>query len=250
MSKKEKIVILVIVVVAILSTVYMLFNIKKNKNIIVGESNAEARQQNMEIENTTNKEDSIKNAILEETSHNNIEVQSFEKQEVANENTNVIVKNNSSNNKKSNIIKNITENNSNSQSGTTKTNTTTAKKENTIKKDNNTTKENTTQKNNIVKENTEKKENKTESESNKSTFDINYWINFAKSYGISIGLKYDTTAVECWDNPIIAGENAKNLQSDIQARLNRYKKLEEVTDFYVWAEKRNDGNYNLYIGYA
>ncbi len=113
-----------------------------------------------------------------------------------------------------------------------------------------TKKGNATQKNNITKGNTEKKENKTENESSKSTFDINYWINYAKSYGISIGLKYDTTAIDCWDNPIIAGENVKALQRDIQSRLNRYKKLEEVTDFYVWSEKRSDGKYNLYIGYA
>lgn len=48
-----------------------------------------------------------------------------------------------------------------------------------------------------------------------SEFDIDYWINFAKEYAVSIDLNLSPTAVECWDNPIIAGSHCKYLERDI-----------------------------------
>lgn len=83
------------------------------------------------------------------------------------------------------------------------------------------------------------------------TVDIDYYINYATNYGKSIGLKYLPEANSCWDTPIIvANDNHDSAIRDIQSRLNRYKNIEGDEYFCVWAEKRNDGTYWLYIGYA
>ena len=42
-------------------------------------------------------------------------------------------------------------------------------------------------------------------------FDISYWISYAQNYAKSIGLIIDETATECWDNPISANANNKNI---------------------------------------
>lgn len=60
----------------------------------------------------------------------------------------------------------------------------------------------------------------------------------------------DKTATECWDNPISANANNKNIGSDIEGRLNRYKNVEGFTFVWIWAEKISDTQYELYIGYA
>lgn len=81
-------------------------------------------------------------------------------------------------------------------------------------------------------------------------FDINYWISYAQNYAQSIGLNLDETATECWDNPISANANIKNIGADIESRLNRYKNVEGSTSVWIWAEKLSDTQYELYIGYA
>ena len=81
-------------------------------------------------------------------------------------------------------------------------------------------------------------------------FDINYWISYAQNYAQSIGLILDETATECWDNPISANANNKNIGSDIEGRLNRYKNIEGFTFVWIWAEKISDTQYEFYIGYA
>lgn len=81
-------------------------------------------------------------------------------------------------------------------------------------------------------------------------FDINYWISYAQNYAQSIGLTLDETATECWDNPISANANNKNIGDDIESRLNRYKNIEGFTSVWIWAEKISDTRYELYIGYA
>ena len=81
-------------------------------------------------------------------------------------------------------------------------------------------------------------------------FDINYWISYAQNYAQSIGLTLDETATECWDNPISANANIKNIGADIESRLNRYKNVEGSTSVWIWAEKISDTRYELYIGYA
>ena len=81
-------------------------------------------------------------------------------------------------------------------------------------------------------------------------FDINYWITFAKEYAVSIGLILDSEAVDCWDNPIRAGVHCIYLERDIQSRLNRYAKDEDITDVWIWAEAMGKDCYDIYIGYA
>ena len=81
-------------------------------------------------------------------------------------------------------------------------------------------------------------------------FDISYWISYAQNYAKSIGLIIDETATECWDNPISANANNKNISTDIESRLNRYKNVEDLTSVWIWAEKISDTQYELYIGYA
>ena len=81
-------------------------------------------------------------------------------------------------------------------------------------------------------------------------FDISYWISYAQNYAKSIGLIIDKTATECWDNPISANANNKNIGDDIESRLNRYKNIEGFTSVWIWAEKISDTQYEFYIGYA
>ena len=81
-------------------------------------------------------------------------------------------------------------------------------------------------------------------------FDINYWISYAQNYAQSIGLTLDETATECWDNPISANANNKNIGANIESRLNRYKNVDGFTSVWIWAEKISDTQYELYIGYA
>ena len=81
-------------------------------------------------------------------------------------------------------------------------------------------------------------------------FDINYWIDYAKSYAQSKGLVLGEAAIDCWDNPIGAGAHCIYLERDIQSRLNRYAKDEDITDVWIWAEATGNGRYDLYIGYA
>ena len=81
-------------------------------------------------------------------------------------------------------------------------------------------------------------------------FDISYWISYAQNYAQSIGLTFDETATECWDNPISANTNNKNIGADIESRLNRYKNVEGFTSVWIWAEKISDTQYEIYIGYA
>lgn len=94
-------------------------------------------------------------------------------------------------------------------------------------------------------------EQETEPESSEPeapAFDVQVWVDFAVSYGQQIGLEYDSSAVDCWDNPIIASSQSKYLERDITARLNRYLNR-GMTGFCVWAEARADGKYDIYIGY-
>lgn len=71
-----------------------------------------------------------------------------------------------------------------------------------------------------------------------------------KAYAESVGLRLESSAVDCWDNPISAGAHCSYLERDIQSRLNRYARDEDITDVWIWAEARSDGKYDLYIGYA
>ena len=89
-----------------------------------------------------------------------------------------------------------------------------------------------------------------EEEPAEPAFDIQTWIDYAKAYAESVGLRLENSAVDCWDNPISAGAHCSYLERDIQSRLNRYARDGDITDVWIWAEVRSDGKYDLYIGYA
>lgn len=81
-------------------------------------------------------------------------------------------------------------------------------------------------------------------------FDINYWIGFAQNYAQSIDLVLESSAIDCWDNPIPAGHHCKNIEQNITDRLNRYKNLEGFTDVWIWSVETGANTYDIYIGYA
>ena len=81
-------------------------------------------------------------------------------------------------------------------------------------------------------------------------FDIGYWISFAKGYAESVGLKLNSEALYCWDNPIDADSGCIYLERDIQSRLNRYAADEDITDVWIWYESVTANSYRIYIGYA
>ena len=81
-------------------------------------------------------------------------------------------------------------------------------------------------------------------------FDINHWTGFAQNYAQSIGLVLESSAVDCWDNPIPAGHHCKNIEQNITDRLNRYKNLEGFTDVWIWSVETGANTYDIYIGYA
>ena len=81
-------------------------------------------------------------------------------------------------------------------------------------------------------------------------FDIGHWIAYARNYAESKGLVLSDTAVDCWDNPIRAGEYCIYLERDIQSRLDRYAKDKDITDVWIWAEATGNDCYDIYIGYA
>lgn len=81
-------------------------------------------------------------------------------------------------------------------------------------------------------------------------FDIGYWVGYAQSYAAGVGLTLESSAVDCWDNPIPAGAYCQNIESDIQSRLNRYANDPDITDVWIWSESAGGGSYNIYIGYA
>lgn len=81
-------------------------------------------------------------------------------------------------------------------------------------------------------------------------FDIGYWISYAKSTAVSLGLTLENSATECWDNPITADQGCIYLERDINSRLKRYAADESITDVWIWYECVGTGSYLIYIGYA
>lgn len=81
-------------------------------------------------------------------------------------------------------------------------------------------------------------------------FDIEHWISYAKSTAVSLGLTLDSSATDCWDNPISAEQDCIYLERDISSRLKRYAEDESITDVWVWYECVGTGSYLIYIGYA
>ena len=82
------------------------------------------------------------------------------------------------------------------------------------------------------------------------SFDINYWISYAQGVAVSKGLTLESSAVDCWDNPITANPDCIYLERDINSRLNRYAGDEDITDVWIWYECIGANKYLIYIGYA
>lgn len=98
-------------------------------------------------------------------------------------------------------------------------------------------------------------ESETESESEPITepepaFDIEYWISYARDTAAGLGLGFDSSAVDCWDNPITANPDCIYLERDITARLSRYAGDEDITAVWIWYENIGTNMYLIYIGYA
>ena len=81
-------------------------------------------------------------------------------------------------------------------------------------------------------------------------FDIGYWISYAKGAAAEKGLALDSSAVDCWDNPITANPDCIYLERDINARLGRYAGDEDITAVWIWYESIGTNKYLIYIGYA
>ena len=81
-------------------------------------------------------------------------------------------------------------------------------------------------------------------------FDIGYWISYAKGAAAEKGLALDSSAVDCWDNPITANPDCIYLERDINARLSRYAGDEDITAVWIWYESIGTNKYLIYIGYA
>ncbi|MBQ2970961.1 MAG: hypothetical protein IJE16_00250 [Ruminococcus sp.] len=79
---------------------------------------------------------------------------------------------------------------------------------------------------------------------------ISYYVGYAQSYASNVGLSLDSSAVDCWDNPISVNANRSGIESDIMSRLNRYRNIEGFTSVWIWYEQISSSEYNLYIGYA
>lgn len=97
---------------------------------------------------------------------------------------------------------------------------------------------------------TEKPAESKPTEPPKQVFDVSPYVRYAKEYAVSIGLSLDSTATDCWDNPISANPNRSGIKSDIQSRLDRYKNSDGFTAVWIWAEKVSDTEYEIYIGYC
>ena len=89
-----------------------------------------------------------------------------------------------------------------------------------------------------------------EPEPSEPEFNIQDWIDFARSYAEDIGLTLNSEAVWCWDNPITASANSKYLQRDLCGTLDKYKRNSDITDVWIWAEQLTESSWEIYIGYA
>ncbi len=80
-------------------------------------------------------------------------------------------------------------------------------------------------------------------------FDVSEYVSYGKSYGSGVGLKLDSTAVDCWDDPLMAYEGCIYLERDIRDRLDWYVES-GFTSFWVWSVDIGNGKHQIFIGYA
>jgi cytoskeletal protein RodZ len=99
-----------------------------------------------------------------------------------------------------------------------------------------------------TEETTQTESNESETES-PAPFDIDYWISYAKTTAQQNGLSLDSTATDCWDNPITANPDCIYLERDISSRMSRYAR-DGFTCVWVWYECVVTDSYLIYVGYA
>ena len=81
------------------------------------------------------------------------------------------------------------------------------------------------------------------------TFDMDYWLDYAKDYAVGIGLVLDENAADSWDTPIRCSSKTEDvLAAYIRDDLTYYKNEEGCTAVWIWAEQVGDGQYELFIG--
>ena len=79
-------------------------------------------------------------------------------------------------------------------------------------------------------------------------FDVEYWVQYAKDFALSIGMELDKSTKGTWDTPLAAGATLKYTERDIKNRISRYYG-QGYTAVWVWAERESPGSqyYNLFI---
>ena len=81
------------------------------------------------------------------------------------------------------------------------------------------------------------------------SFDMDYWLVYAKDYAVGIGLRLDENAAGSWDTPIRCSSKTEDvLAAYIRDDLTYYKNEEGCTAVWIWAEQVGDGQYELFIG--
>ena len=81
------------------------------------------------------------------------------------------------------------------------------------------------------------------------SFNMDYWLAYAKDYAVGIGLRLDENATDSWDTPIRCSSKTEDvLAAYIRDDLTYYKNEEGCTAVWIWAEQVGDGQYELFIG--
>lgn len=81
------------------------------------------------------------------------------------------------------------------------------------------------------------------------SFNMDYWLAYAKDYAVGIGLRLDENATDSWDTPIRCSTKTEDvLAAYIRDDLTYYKNEESCTAVWIWAEQVGDGQYELFIG--
>lgn len=81
------------------------------------------------------------------------------------------------------------------------------------------------------------------------SFNMDYWLGYAKDYAVGIGLRLDENATDSWDTPIRCSSKTEDvLAAYIRDDLSYYKDEEGCTAVWIWAERIGDGQYELFIG--
>ena len=81
------------------------------------------------------------------------------------------------------------------------------------------------------------------------SFNMDYWLAYAKDYAVGIGLRLDENAADSWDTPIRCSSKTEDiLAAYIQDDLSYYKNEEGCMAVWIWAEQVGDRQYELFIG--